>query len=278
MLPFDRIHVFCFAASYSVAFLFELLNQFLRRPVLRLLSLCFGCAGLFAHTVYVLVQPLLLASPFGSLVLLGWVLAVFYVYGSFHHRRIAWGVFVLPLVLGLTLLADLSPRGGGPRDPALLLHSYSWDGERFWGQVHGGLVLLAAVGVSVGFVASVMYLVQAHRLRTKVPPGQGVKLPSLERLETMNRRALILAFPLLTIGLLVGLVLAVHNDETFVSWGNPKLWSILGLWVVFGILLYLRYGARAPGRQTAFWTIVAFGLLVLSLASPVHPFLPGGTP
>ena len=94
----------------------------------------------------------------------------------------------------------------------------------------------------------------------------------------MNRRALTWAFPLLTLGLLVGLVLAIHNDETLVSWSNPKLLSVVSLWVVFAILLYLRYGVRAPGRQVAVWTIVAFGLMVLSLASPVHPFLPGGMP
>ena len=40
---------------------------------------------------------------------------------------------------------------------------------------HGFLVLLAAVGVCVGFIASVMYLVQLQRLRAKVPPGQGMK-------------------------------------------------------------------------------------------------------
>ena len=61
-------------------------------------------------------------------------------------------------------------------------------------------MLLAAVGVCVGFLASVMYLVQAQRLRAKIPPGEGMRLLSLERLEAMNRHAINLAFPLLTAG------------------------------------------------------------------------------
>ena len=73
--------------------------------------------------------------------------------------------------------------------------------------LHGGLLLLAAVGLCVGFLASVMYLVQARRLRAKMPPGQGLRLLSLERLEAMNRRAVDLAFPLLTGGMVVGIVL-----------------------------------------------------------------------
>ena len=45
--------------------------------------------------------------PVGWMLILAWVLAVFYLYGSIHHRRLAWGVFVLPLVLGLVGLSAL---------------------------------------------------------------------------------------------------------------------------------------------------------------------------
>jgi ABC-type transport system involved in cytochrome c biogenesis permease subunit len=275
MPPIERITVFCFAASYAVAFGFELLFQFRHVPVLRVLSLCFGVAGLVAHTLFVLVQPLLLSSPFGSFIFLGWILSVFYLYGALHHHRVAWALFVLPLVLGLTLLANLTPAEDGTRDGDVIWRLFSSD--KVWGQLHGVLVLLAAVGVCVAFVASVMYLVQAQRLKDKVLPGQGVKLLSLERLETMNRRALTLAFPLLTVGLIVGLALGLSREgELYLE--NLKLVSVSGLWLVFAILLYLRYAVHARGRRVAIWTIVAFGLMVVSLASPVHPFVAGGAP
>ena len=100
-----------------------------------------------------------------------------------------------------------------------------------------------------------------------------------ERSNSRNRPSCSItwAFPLLTLGLLVGVALAMHGREAFVTFWNPKLISIVGLWVVFAILLYLRYAAHAPGRQVAVWTIVAFGLMVFSLTSPVHPLV-GGTP
>ena len=70
--------------------------------------------------------------------------------------------------------------------------------------------------MSVSFLASVMYLIQARRLRRKVAPGSVVPMLSLERLETMNRRALNLAFPMLTAGLLVGTVAGlVSNNARF---------------------------------------------------------------
>ena len=271
----ERITVFCFAASYSVALILELFQLWRPGHWQRLIGLAFGAAGLLAHTLYVALQPLPLASSFGSLLLLAWILAVFYLYGSLHHRRLAWGLFVLPLVLGLIALAELAPTGVPESgDP---FSSLVWSrGERFWGTVHGMLLLLAAVGVCVGFLASVMYLVQVRRLRAKVAPAQGLRLLSLERIEEMNRRAILWAFPLLTVGLLVGIALQLHTGIFLSGWDSPRILSSVLLWLVFAILLYLRYGIHARGRQVALLTIMAFALLLLALVSPVHSFSQAG--
>src|SRR5262249_2869025 len=207
-MPLDKITSFCFGASYAVALLLELLQLIRPRPVQRLVGLLFGGAGLLAQTLYLVVQQPSLASPAGSLLFLSWILAVFYLYGSLHHRQLAWGVFVLPMVLGLVVLTALIPSDDvtpGPFD--------AWRGGSFWGVIDGSLLLLAAVGGCVGFVASIMYLVQARRLRLKAAPGDGVKMLSLERIEQMNRRAINLAFPLLTAGVLVGLALLFQRAD-----------------------------------------------------------------
>ena len=111
----------------------------------------------------------------------------------------------------------------------------------------------------------------------KRPPGKGLRLLSLERLERMNRRAMMLAFPLLTAGLLVGIGLIWHNRDTLSAWETPKFVSTLVLWLVFAILLYLRHSAHVAGRQLALLTIVAFGLMLFSLVT-VHPLAEGGVP
>lgn len=272
----ERVTVFCFAASYGVALALELWHLVQPRPILRYGANCFGAAGLLAHVFYLAVQPISLAAPAGSLLLLALVLAVFYVYGSIHHRHVAWGLFVLPLVLGLVILAWVLPPPASSEAIASV-----WTGVSFWGMAHGILVMLAAVGISVGFVASVMYFVQAHRLRAKLPPSPGMKMLSLERIETMQRRAILWAFPLLTVGLLVGLVLLAHQGAWADAWNSPLILSTLGLWLVFAVLLYLRYGVHVRGKQAAAWTMVAFAFLIVSLvslamSSSVHPLLGGG--
>ena len=55
----------------------------------------------------------------------------------------------------------------------------------------GQLLLAGTVAVSFGFIAGIMYLVQSWRLKHKLPPQAGFKLPSLEWLQDAlpDRRA-----------------------------------------------------------------------------------------
>ena len=264
----EKVTVFCFAASYAVAFGLDLWRLAQPRLILRLASLGFGAAGLIAHLIYLVMQAPPLASANGSQLFLAFVLAVFWFYGTCHHHRVAWGLFVLPLVLVLIGLSQLD----STRPPGEEHFWASMSGPRFWGMTHGILVLLAAVGVCVGFLASTMYFVQIYRLRSKTMPNQGMKLLNLERLELMNRRAILWSFPLLTLGLLVGLGIQLqHGDWSSEGWQSPKVLSAIGLWMVFAILMYLRYAAHARARQVAFLTIVAFAVLLIALGT-AHPF------
>lgn len=273
-MPVERITLFCFAASYAMALALEAVH--LRRPraVLRLFSTGFGAAGVLAHTLFLLVQRPPAAAPFGSLLFVAWVLAVFGVYGAVHHPKLAWGVFVLPLVLGLVVLAATL---GRPEAASGETFFGLFGGEGFLGRLHGLLLILAAVGVCVGCVASVMYLFQARRLKAKTLPGKGLKLYSLERLEAMNRRAVNLAFPLMTSGVLVGVLLLMQQPDQLDGWTDPRIVSTGVLWLVFMLLLYLRYGYHLRGSRLAVLTIIAFALLVVTLVSS-HAVVQGGGP
>jgi ABC-type transport system involved in cytochrome c biogenesis permease subunit len=257
----DRIQLFCFLLSYSLALGLEVLHQLRPRPVLRLLAIAAGGAGLLAHTLYLVSKRPPLAWPLGWMLLVAWVLAIFYVYGSIHYRRLAWGVFVLPVVLGLV---GLGAALGGPTPSTDFPAGRD---DSFLPMLHGGLLLMATVGVCVGFIASLMYLFQSHRLKAKLPPKKGLQLLSLERLEAMNRRAITIAFPMLTAGVLLGAALLLQQPIQF----DLRILSTVILWLAFALLIYLRYGLHLRGRMVALLTIVTFVLLVgcLALSHPV---------
>jgi ABC-type transport system involved in cytochrome c biogenesis permease subunit len=273
--PLQGITHACFGLSYLCAFLLELARLVWPGRGWRVAGLAFGTAGVFAHSAYLLINQPPLAAPYGSLLLLAWVLALFYLYGTVNHAKQAWAVFVLPVVIGLVGLS-LALVTASPGTSSFSVPEWA-AGERFWGAVHGILILLASVGVSVSFLASVMYLIQARRLRRKVAPGSGLPMLSLERLETMNRHALNWAFPLLTAGLLVGTILLPHGPSFGDNWLSVKILSTAGLWLVFLVLLYLRYGAHVPARRLAWFSIGAFALLLVALVAS-HPFATGGAP
>jgi ABC-type uncharacterized transport system permease subunit len=120
-----------------------------------------------------------------------------------------------------------------------------------------------------------MYLVQAARLRAKRPPRQGLRLLSLERLEQMNRRAVDLAFPLLTAGLVIGLLLMFQ--QPLPPWTDPRILGAGVLWLAFLVLLVLRYGWHVRGRAFALLTILAFLLLIVCLVLEHKPLAGGPT-
>src|SRR5438270_304289 len=192
-LLMERVTLFCFAASYAVALSLELWHLYQRRPIHRLMANVFGGAGLLAHTIYLAVQRPPLGWQYGLLLALAWILAIFYLYGSVHHARHAWGIFVLPLVL---VLVGLATAFGAPTGPegGRVSGLFSLEDRELLGITHATLLILAAVGVCVGFVASLMYLVEADRLRAKALPSQGLRLTSVARhdcesviLSTCNR-------------------------------------------------------------------------------------------
>ncbi len=254
----NRVTVVCFLASYALALGLELLHLWAGRPALRWLALLAGAAGLVAHTLYLVARQPPLIWQFSWMLFVAWVLAVFYLEGAVHHPRQSWGLFVLPLILGLLGLGLLF--GTPPPDARGLFSDELQSPHDLWRPVHSALLLLASVGVCVGFLASLMYLFQARRLRTKSLPGRGLRMLSLERLETMNRRALVLAFPLLTAGVVAGVVLLLDSDS--VGWTDPRVVSTLALWAVFALLLYLRFAQHLRGRPVALMTILAFVMLI----------------
>lgn len=257
----------CFGLSYLLALVLETIRQAKPGRALHIASLLFGMAGFTAQTLYLVVHQPNPAFAYGSLLLLAWVLAVFYLYGSVHHWSQAWALFVLPVII---LLVALSFAAHGDSKSV-----GSWfAGESFWGTVHGLFLLAASVGITVAFLASVMYLVQVRRLRMKRNPLGGMRLLSLERLEIMSRRAINLAFPLLTVGLLLGIIRVPTRDASAADWTAAKVIATVGLWLVALLLMYLRYGVHVPPRRIALLTIAAFGLMLVTLVAS-HPFAAG---
>ena len=165
------ISVFCFAASYMVALVLELTRMFFRSGVRGALMLGFAGAGLTAHTLFLGYRAATasgapLSSAFDWYLLGAWALVVVYLYLTWYHPKTSIGLFLLPLVLALLGLSQFADQQPFPQSRA----------GQVWGMIHGIFLLLGVVTVSIGFVAGMMYLIQAYRLKHKLPASLGLRL------------------------------------------------------------------------------------------------------
>jgi ABC-type uncharacterized transport system permease subunit len=260
---FSGISITCFTASYAVTFGLELSRRFFRSGLRGALMLGFAAAGFLAHTGFIYYRATHaagapLSSPRDWYLLASWLLAATYLYLACCHPRTTVGVFLLPMVLlpiGVAALAASDrPFDGGPA-------------ARAWGAIHGGCLLVAAAAMLVGFATGSMYLHQEYRLKHKLPPPRGAKLPSLEWLGHANGRATIVGMLALAAGVVAGMELNLVDPANQVSWRDPMVCGTLVMfgWLTFSTLAILFYKPLRRGRRVAYLTLLSFLLLAIAL-------------
>jgi len=267
------IHIICFAGSYTVALLLELTRPLFRSGIRGAIMLGFAAAGLFAHTVFLAYRIAAFYQVAGAqgsplsikqdwYLVAAWVLVVVYLGLTYFHPKTHFGVFLLPVVLGLigvgTYWAD--PRSFA-REPA----------SAVWGVVHGGSILVAMVAVLVGWVAGMMYLGQAYRLKHKLPALPGLRLPSLEWLGRANGRSIGVAMVMMGVGIVAGIVLNLINYDDpagRIRWNDPVVLTTACMfgWLVLSSALGALYRPAREGRRVAYFTLIAFAFLLIALA------------
>ncbi len=258
-----NVTVFCFLASYSVAFVLELLRlqkQSLTRFVAGYAS---AAAGFLAHTFFLWNQglaaelPPLLSSSRDWTLVLAWLVVGFYLFVITFDRKVSIGVFLLPLVLALVVASHFV--ASTPNDELLTA-------RHGWTMLHAASLAIGMAGVLAGIVLSVMYLLQHRRLRRKHSGADGLRLPSLERLSRLNWWSVMVSVPLLTLGMGSGLVLKMLGSAESLSLADPVIVvngiSWLSLTGVFGWMLLT---PRASGKQVAWRTLLACGFLLLTV-------------
>ncbi|MFO0951601.1 MAG: cytochrome c biogenesis protein CcsA [Isosphaeraceae bacterium] len=266
----ERLTVLCFAGTYALALAAELARFAVRAPARWYATVGLTALAWVVQTVYLAnlgrnVGGVPMTTPFESLVVLSWIVGVIALYLMVQSPRTAVGTFVLPIVVVVAALAGMT----APRQADWGDYGKGATAVWFWGTAHGLFLMAGAVCACVAFAAGLMYLVQANRLKHKRPSRLGFNLPSLEQSERLNRAAVTLAFPLLTFGLLIGVVLSVGlgasaGTGAALRWTDPKVVSTLLTWLVFAVLLHARFRPAMRGRGVVGLTIVAFAFLAFT--------------
>ena len=208
-------------------------------------------ALLFLTATLVLRSIVVGHGPFGNQyefsVSFGWGMVLAYVYfeHKYHVRTLA--LLILPLTAGILLYALSVGSTDNPLVPALQ--------NNLLLTVHVAVAIVAYGAFAVSFAAAVLYLIQPEEGR----PG----LPKPALLDEIGYRSVIIAFPLMTLVLVLGAVWASIAWGSYWSW-DPKETASLLTWLVYGAYLHARVARGWTGRKAAWILIAAFGCVLLT--------------
>ena len=221
------------------------------RSAPRAITIALPCAGAAVHVVALSRLTLVGLGP--ALSMLALCLVLLQLASERLLRGSAVSFFAGPLATGLVGLAILSGLAPGAEPSG---------GRNVWFILHVALSVMGRALLALAFIAAALYLLQFRELKAR-RFGQVFQLfPPLERLDQLNRFALVGGFPALTLGVLLALGYAarfaggLHVGKAQIVWG-------VFTWVVLGWAVWVRLVRHWAGRRAAFASIAGFSAVLL---------------
>ena len=259
---------------YAVAALAVLPAALYNRPRWRYLALPAALAGVFFHFV-ALTETLVAAhhalpvDTHETLSLLGLLLAAAFLGLAVRYKTVAFGIFLLPVAMLVTLTPAFRPGSERMAYPDL---------PTGWLFLHVALLLAAYAALLVSLLSSVLYLIQERGLKQKrLGANSGAKgwLPPLETTDQIALKSLLFGLPCMTAGLLIGSVVALQTVGP-AFFADPKVLLSLAMWLAYMLMIFIRRHSGLRGRRAVYLSSFAF-LFVLAVwaanqLSVVHRF------
>jgi len=207
--------------------------------------------------------------------LLGLAVAALFFLVWWLYDAISLGIFALPATFFLVFVPALGPDR----------YTFPSEGVRTsWLVAHIVALLMAYAALCFSLLASMLYLVQERRIKAKPRPGKSSWwapfdwLPPLDTLERVSHATLEFGFPCMTVGLVIGSVLAQETALGAAYFADPKVIASFISWGVYVFLLFVRRSAGLRGRKAAYLSgavlVVMMAVWAANLLSHVHRFGP----
>lgn len=236
---------------YALATAFALAPFMGFRPAHRALTIALPCAGAAVQVVAVSQLTLIGLGP--ALSMLALCLVLLQLASERLLRGSAVSFFTGPLATGLVGLAIVSGLTPGTETAA---------SRNAWFVLHVALSVLGLALMALAFIAAALYLLQFRELKAR-RFGQVFQLfPPLERLDQLNRFALVAGFPALTLGVLLALGYSARFSGGLHAAQAQVVWGIF-TWVVLGWAVWVRVVRHWAGRRAAVASIAGFSAVLL---------------
>lgn len=188
----------------------------------------------------------------------GFTMLVFLVWST--RRDLRWlGVFITaPVVLTEMLAAMVLYTDATQLVPSL---------QSYWLSIHVSIATLSVGLFTVGFVITVLYLVQSRR-EAAVAAGAGKAgfMDSLPRARTLDQAAYgihVIAYPLWTFTVIAGAIWAQVAWGRYWDWDPKEVWSFV-IFVVYTAYMHARVTSGWSSKRAAYLAIAGFTCVILN--------------
>ena len=219
-----RVALVCYAAGL----LYALVALSRTSDLLSKIALHASYLGMVFHLVSLteaLVQSgqLASASVHNAESLLAFLIMAFFMLAYLVYKTTTPGIVVFPIVFLLTFVAATG------QQPLVFASDVVKKG---WLAVHILMIFTGYAALFLSFGASILYLMQERALKSKTGSGMFSRLPSLQVIDDIGYRSLMLGFPFMTLGLIAGSVVA---EATYgrIDFLDPKVLLSVLMWAVY---------------------------------------------
>jgi cytochrome c-type biogenesis protein CcsB len=210
-------------------------------------------------------------SFFGALSYLALAIAAAFFVIEREHRLGILGAFVLPwAAIGTAsalIWADPAIKG---LSPAL---------QSYWINIHPMVLMTAYAMFGNAFGVGLALLIQERQIKSRKPSELCYRLPSIEELDTLNYKIIVIAFPVLTVGILMGGIWAYGAWGRFWGWDAKETWALITALIYAGYL-HMRFVKGLRGRKAVYVSMVGFASVIFTFIgvnylSELHGYLSG---
>ena len=132
--------------------------------------------------------------------------------------------------------------------------------------VHAGKVTTMIWSVLVGTVLYLLIrLIARKRIAAMLQPF--VRNVNLQLMDEINYRAVIIGFPLFTLGALIfAMIWAQIAWSRFWGWDPKEVWALI-TWLFYAAYLHLRLGRGWQGEKSAWLAVIGFAIIMFNLVA-----------
>ncbi|MFP4084455.1 MAG: cytochrome c biogenesis protein CcsA [Desulfonatronovibrio sp.] len=136
--------------------------------------------------------------------------------------------------------------------------------QGLWFGLHIGSLFISIALLAMAFGAGLTYIYLDKKIKTKSRLGNVSKdMPSLQSFDRANHLAVIIGFPLYTVGVLSGFIWAAFTWKTIFTWDPKEVVSVI-TWLIFAWLFHKRISGAWKGKKPARMAVIIFLLTVIS--------------